>query len=125
MIYSQRTTLFTRLHNSLSFGKFNETLKTSEVVNTMSISMSLASSNFMRHNLIVDSRCISSLYSERHGCFLQSQSYYKKVCITVFGSMEFHIELLHAIVDHLHLVITPHPSSHQSDQKHKNKTKFE
>jgi hypothetical protein len=39
--------------------------------------------------------------------------------------MEFHIELLHAIVDHLHLVITPHPSSHQSDQKHKNKTKFE
>lgn len=28
---------------------------------------------------------------------------------TVFGSVEFHKELLHAIVDRLHLVITHHP----------------
>ena len=35
--------------------------------------------------------------------------------ITVFWSVKFHKELLHAIVDHLHLVITHHPDSYQSN----------
>ena len=35
---------------------------------------------------------------------------------TFFRSMEIHIEFLHAIIDHLHLVITHHPSSYQSNK---------
>jgi len=31
---------------------------------------------------------------------------------TIFRSPEFHKELLHAVVDHLHLVITHHPDDH-------------
>lgn len=39
----------------------------------------------------------------------------KKKKITVFRSMEFHKELLHAIIDHLNFVISHHPDSHKSN----------
>lgn len=37
--------------------------------------------------------------------------------------MEIYIELLHAIIDHLYLVVTHHPSKNQK-QKNKNKSKL-
>lgn len=47
---------------------------------------------------------ISMIYSQR-----------RILLLTVFRSIEFNIELLHAVIDHLHLVVTHHPKlSHQS-----------
>lgn len=42
---------------------------------------------------------------------------------TLFWSIEFHIELLHAIIDHLHLIVTHHPSSHQSNPRNQKNPK--
>lgn len=42
---------------------------------------------------------------------------------TLFWSIEFHIELLHAIIDHLHFIVTHHPSSHKSNPRNQKNPK--